>query len=72
MEDWVFWQKITLKDKTGKNFLEIDSVNNSILLQSDSEITIKSDKINIEAKTQMNIEAGTVLNIKGKQMVNIN
>ena len=58
-------EKILIKDKTGQNFIEIDSVKNSISINSALTLDLKATKINIEATGIMNIKANTMLKIEG-------
>jgi len=58
-------EKLTIKDKTGQNFIEIDSVKNSISINSALTLDLKAPKINIEATGVMNIKASTMLKIEG-------
>lgn len=64
-------EKIEIIDKTGSNKMTIDSVQNSISIESSSQLKIKAQAIEIEAGTTMTIKAGAVLNIQGK-LVKIN
>jgi len=58
-------EKIEIKDKTGSNSIIIDSVSNSISLESSTELTVKSKTINIESDGELTIKAGATLNLKG-------
>jgi uncharacterized protein involved in type VI secretion and phage assembly len=58
-------EKIIIKDKTGKNSLEIDSVMNSFTINSGEDITIKSVR-------NLTIEAGGQLILKSKLDSSIN
>lgn len=64
-EDTPGQEKVTLKDKTGQNSIEIDSVKNSISINSALSLDLKAPKINIEATGIMNIKASTMLKIEG-------
>ena len=64
-------EKIEIKDKNGTNFIVIDSVKNSITIESGLELKIKSTKIDIEATASLNIKAGATLSIQGA-LVRIN
>jgi uncharacterized protein involved in type VI secretion and phage assembly len=58
-------ERIEIKDKSGSNYIIIDSVANSISLESSTELTIKSKKINIESDGELTVKAGATLNLKG-------
>lgn len=51
-------EKITIKDKTGDNYIEIDSVNNSIQIESKLDLTIKATNITIDASGNLTIKSG--------------
>lgn len=71
LDDSAGAEKIEIKDKTGTNFIVIDSVKNSITIESGLELKIKSTKIDIEATASLNIKAGATLNLQGA-LVRIN
>lgn len=71
LDDSAGSEKIEIKDKTGKNSVVIDSVKNSISIESGLTLKIKSQTIEIEAGTMLTIKAGAILTIKGA-MVKIN
>ena len=58
-------EKITIKDKTGQNFIEINSVTNSISINSALTLDLKAANINIEATAMMSIKASSMLKIEG-------
>ena len=60
LEDEDGKEKITIKDKSGQNFVEIDSVGNSI--------KIKATTIEIEASDSMTLRANGSLTIQGAQV----
>lgn len=64
-EDTPGKEKLIIKDKTEQNFIEIDSVKNSISINSALTLDLKAPKINIEATGMMNIKASTMLKIEG-------
>jgi uncharacterized protein involved in type VI secretion and phage assembly len=64
-------EQIEIKDKTGSNTILIDSVQNSIQIQSSMQLVLKANQISIEADTTMSIKAGATLTIQGT-MVQIN
>lgn len=65
LDDSAGQEKVTIKDKTGSNTIVIDSVQNSIAIQSQMKLTIKSAMIEIEADTMMTIKAGASLTLQG-------
>ena len=64
-------EKVTIKDKTGQNYIEIDSVKNSISINSKLNLNLKATNINIQATGTMNITANTAITIKGNP-INLN
>jgi uncharacterized protein involved in type VI secretion and phage assembly len=64
-------EKIEIKDKTGSNKIVIDSMQNSIAIQSTMKLTIKSATVEIEADTMLTVKAGAVLKLQGA-LVQIN
>lgn len=64
-------EKITITDKTGKNKIIIDSVKNSLTIESVEKLKIKSKEIEIEADLGLKIKAGATLDIQGT-LVKIN
>lgn len=64
-------EKIEIVDKTGSNSIIIDSVQNSISMQSSMQLKIKANMIEIEADSMMTIKAGAVLTLQGS-LVKIN
>jgi uncharacterized protein involved in type VI secretion and phage assembly len=65
LDDSTGQEKIEIKDKTGNNIIVFDSVQNSIAIQSQMKLTIKSAMIEIEADTMMTIKAGATLTLQG-------
>ncbi len=64
-------EKIEITDKTGSNKIIIDSVQNSISLESAMQLKIKAQIIEIEAGAMMTIKAGATLTVQGA-LVKIN
>ncbi|HMK50344.1 MAG TPA: phage baseplate assembly protein V [Thermodesulfovibrionales bacterium] len=58
-------EKIEIVDKTGSNKITMDSVQNSIGIESAMELKIKSQIIEIEAGATMTIKSGATLTIQG-------
>jgi len=71
LDDSAGQEKIEIIDKTGSNKMTIDSVQNSISIESSTHLKIKAQVIEIEAGTTMTIKAGAILNIQGA-LVKIN
>ena len=71
LDDSLGSEKIEVKDKAGTNFIVIDSVQNSLTIESGLSLTIKSTNINIEASATMTLKAGAILTIQGT-LVKIN
>jgi uncharacterized protein involved in type VI secretion and phage assembly len=71
LDDAAGKEKIEILDKTGSNFVKIDSVKNSISIESAAQLKIKSQKIDIEAGAAMTLKAGATLTIQGA-LVKIN
>lgn len=71
LDDSAGQEKIEIKDKTGNNFVKVDSVQNSIDISSQMKLNIKAQMIQIEAGATMTIKANGVLTIQGA-MVKIN
>lgn len=58
-------EKISITDKTEKNLIEIDSVQNSIKIESAMKLNIKSKMVEIESDGMMTIKAGATLTLQG-------
>jgi uncharacterized protein involved in type VI secretion and phage assembly len=71
LDDSAGQEKIDIKDKTGNNTIVIDSVQNSIAIQSLMKVSIKSAMIDIEADTMLTLKAGATLTVQGA-LVKIN
>ena len=71
LDDTSGQEKIEIRDKTESNFIEIDSVQNSITIESAASLKIKAQTVEIEAGTAMTIKAGATLTIEGA-LVKIN
>ena len=71
LDDSAGQEKIEIIDKTGSNKMTIDSVQNSISIESSMQLKFKAQVIEIEAGATMTIKAGAVLNIQGA-LVKIN
>jgi uncharacterized protein involved in type VI secretion and phage assembly len=71
LDDSAGAEKIDIRDKTKNNLIVIDSVQNTITIQSQMKIRLKSSIIEIEADTDMMIKAGATLTIQGA-LVKIN
>jgi hypothetical protein len=71
LNDSLGQEKIEIIDKSGSNKVVVDSMQNSIDIESGMQLKIKSQIIEIEAGGMMTIKAGGVLTIQGA-MVKIN
>lgn len=71
LDDSAGKEKIEIKDKTGNNSIVIDSVQNAIIISSQTKLSIKAQMIEIEAGGMMTIKSGANLTIKGA-LVQIN
>ncbi len=71
LDDSLGKEKIEIRDKTGSNVIEIDSMQNSITIESALKLKIKAQMIEIEAGAMMTIKAGATLTIQGA-LVKIN
>jgi uncharacterized protein involved in type VI secretion and phage assembly len=71
LDDSAGAEKIDIRDKTKNNLIVMDSVQNTITIQSQMRIRLKSSIIEIEADTDMTIKAGATLTIQGA-LVKIN
>jgi uncharacterized protein involved in type VI secretion and phage assembly len=58
-------ENIEIIDKTGSNKITIDSVQNSLNIESTMQLKIKSQMIEIEAGGMMTIKAGATLTLQG-------
>lgn len=65
LDDSAGKEKVSVKDKTGSNYIEIDSVKNSITVESTMKLIVKSQVIQIEAGATIDIKAGGVIKIQG-------
>jgi uncharacterized protein involved in type VI secretion and phage assembly len=64
-------EKIEIIDKSGGNKILINSVQNSITIESGMQLKIKSSMIEIEGSTQLTLKSGGMVELKGS-MVKIN
>jgi uncharacterized protein involved in type VI secretion and phage assembly len=71
LDDSAGQEKITIKDKSGNNSIQIDSAQNAIAISSQMKLSLKAQTIEIEAGATMTIKAGATMTIKGA-MVQIN
>jgi len=71
LDDSTGQEKLEIVDKTGSNFIKIDSVQNSISIESGMKLSIKAAMIEIESTGMMTIKAGGVNTIQGA-LVKIN
>jgi uncharacterized protein involved in type VI secretion and phage assembly len=71
LDDSAGQEKLEIVDKSGSNFIKIDSIQNSISIESGMKLSIKAPMIEIESSGMMKIKAGAILTIEGA-MVKIN
>ncbi len=58
-------EKIEIIDKTGNNKMSIDSVQNSINIESAMQLKIKANMVEIEGTTSLTLKSNAVLTIQG-------
>jgi uncharacterized protein involved in type VI secretion and phage assembly len=58
-------EKIEIVDKSGKNKITIDSVQNSIAMESAMKLTIKANMVEIEGSTSLTLKSNAALTIQG-------
>lgn len=71
MDDTTGAAQVQIKDSSGQNQIVIKTAENSVTIESGLSLTIKSQKIDIEAGASMNIKASGTLTIQGA-LVRIN
>jgi uncharacterized protein involved in type VI secretion and phage assembly len=71
LDDTAGSEKIEIVDKTGSNSITIDSVQNSVAINSSMQLKIKATTIEIEADATMTLKAGATLTLQGA-LVKIN
>jgi uncharacterized protein involved in type VI secretion and phage assembly len=65
LDDSVGQEKIEIVDKTGNNKIVIDSVQNSMNIESVLQLKIKATIVEIEATTSLSLKSNAVLTIQG-------
>ncbi len=65
LDDSAGGEKIEIVDKTGNNKIVIDSVQNSINMESAMQLTIKANVIEIEGTTSLTLKSNAILTIQG-------
>jgi uncharacterized protein involved in type VI secretion and phage assembly len=65
LDDSAGREKIEIIDKTDNNKIVIDSVQNSINMESAMQLTIKANVIEIEGTTSLTIKSNAILTIQG-------
>ncbi|MBL0731329.1 MAG: hypothetical protein JJW03_00520, partial [Desulfosarcina sp.] len=58
-------EKIEIIDKTGSNKITIDSVQNSINIESAMQLKIKANVVEIEGTTSLTLKSSAALTIQG-------
>jgi len=65
LDDSAGEEKIEIKDKTNNNKITIDSVQNSINIESAMQLKIKANVVEIEGTTSLTLKSNAVLTIQG-------
>ena len=65
LDDSVGQEKIEIVDKTGSNKISIDSVQNSMNIESVLQLKIKSAIVEIEGTTSLTLKSNAILTIQG-------
>jgi uncharacterized protein involved in type VI secretion and phage assembly len=65
LDDSAGAEKIEIKDKTGNNTITIDSVQNSINIESAMQLKIKANVVEIEGTTSLTLKSNAALTIQG-------
>jgi uncharacterized protein involved in type VI secretion and phage assembly len=65
LDDSAGQEKIEIIDKTGSNKMTIDSVQNSIQIESGLQLKIKANIVEIEGTTSLTLKSTAVLTIQG-------
>lgn len=65
LDDSAGMEKIEILDKTGNNKLTIDSVQNSISMESAMQLKIKANMVEIEGTTSLTLKSNAVLTVQG-------
>ena len=64
-------EKLEIKDKTGNNVIKLDSVQNTVSINSATKITLDAPTVEISSQANMTFRANGILTIQGS-MVRIN
>lgn len=65
LDDTSGQEKIEIIDKTGSNKMTIDSVRNSVNIESAMQLKIKANIVEIEGTTSLTLKSNAVLSIQG-------
>ena len=65
LDDSAGAEKIEIKDKTGNNTITIDSVQDSINIESAMQLKIKANVVEIEGTTSLTLKSNAALTIQG-------
>lgn len=65
LDDTLGQEKIEIIDKTGNNRIIIDSVQNSINIESAMQLKIKANVIEIEGTTSLTLKSNSMLTVQG-------
>jgi uncharacterized protein involved in type VI secretion and phage assembly len=58
-------EKIEIVDKTGNNKMVVDSVQNSVSIESAMQLTIKANVVDIEGTSSLTLKSNAVVTIQG-------
>jgi len=65
LDDSAGQEKIEISDKTGSNKITIDSVQNSVHIESAMQLKIKANVVEIEATGSLTLKSNAILTIQG-------
>jgi uncharacterized protein involved in type VI secretion and phage assembly len=65
LDDSAGAERIEIKDKTNNNKITIDSVQNSITIESATQLKIKANVVEIEGTTSLTLKSNAALTIQG-------
>ncbi|GMT48089.1 MAG: phage tail protein [bacterium] len=65
LDDTAGQEKIEIIDKTGSNKMTIDSVRNSVNIESAMQLKIKANIVEIEGTTSLTLKSNAILSIQG-------
>lgn len=65
LDDSAGAEKIEITDKTGNNKIVMDSVQNSISIESAAKLTLKAPIVEVEAVASLSLKSNAVLTVRG-------